>query len=262
MSEDEKKGKSRDIANLTSDHWKGKVHPISTPTILICSHNSRDSRCGVLGPLLHAEFTSYINKRASLSISNPAISEENTQKNGRGNATPKSHTYASHPEFKQDFIDKKSNLCPVNIGMISHIGGHKFAGNVIVYIPPDYPGPESDQNEANGNDNEIYIKQKGKDTGSYQNMTSKESVDPKFQKKLLQKEKDTDGNVDETINLDLDFASDSLHPLAGKGIWYGRVEPRHVEGIVEQTVGKGNIIRELFRGGVNEDGSPVRIGLY
>ena len=36
--------------------------------------------------------------------------------------------------------------------------------------------------------------------------------------------------------------------------WYGRVEPRHVEGIVEQTLLRGEIIGELFRGGMNMDG--------
>ncbi|KLJ06659.1 hypothetical protein EMPG_17845 [Blastomyces silverae] len=35
--------------------------------------------------------------------------------------------------------------------------------------------------------------------------------------------------------------------LAGKGIWYGRVEPRHVEGIVEETVLGGRVISEHFR---------------
>ena len=51
----------------------------------------------------------------------------------------------------------------------------------------------------------------------------------------------------------------NLSPLAGKGIWYGRVQPKHVEGIVEQTIGHGKVIRELFRGGINRNGSMIRI---
>ncbi|KAH7125594.1 Sucrase/ferredoxin-like-domain-containing protein [Dendryphion nanum] len=74
--------------------------PLKTPTILICSHNTRDTRCGVLGPLLATEFESVLARTD---------------------------------------IDAQ-------VGMISHIGGHKFAGNVIVYIPPgwrDEDGSES-----------------------------------------------------------------------------------------------------------------------
>ena len=35
------------------------------------------------------------------------------------------------------------------------------------------------------------------------------------------------------------------------GIWYGRVEPRHVKSILEETVKEGNIIGELWRGGLD-----------
>ena len=72
-----------------------------------------------------------------------------------------------------------------DVVLISHIGGHAFAGNVIIYFPKRWkPNP-------------------GKDDAS---------------------------------------------PLAGKGVWYGRVEPRHVWGIVEETVMGGRIIEELLRG--------------
>ena len=49
------------------------------------------------------------------------------------------------------------------------------------------------------------------------------------------------------------------HPLAGHGIWYGRVEPRHVEGIVGETVMRGRVIEELFRGGIRQDGEILRL---
>jgi hypothetical protein len=68
------------------------------------------------------------------------------------------------------------------VSLISHIGGHKFAGNVIIHIPPA-PG----------------------------------------------------------------------HPLSGMEIWYGRVEPRHVEGIVKQTVVNGSIIESVLRGVLGKD---------
>lgn len=73
--------------------------------------------------------------------------------------------------------------------MISHIGGHKWAGNVILYIPPSWKG----------------------------------------------------------------------HALAGKGVWYGRVEPGSVEGIVEKTVVGGTVIADLFRGGIDAERNVLRL---
>lgn len=76
-----------------------------------------------------------------------------------------------------------------DVAQISHIGGHKYAGNVIIYVPP---------------------------TG-------------------------VEGNS----------------ALAGAGIWYGRVGPENVEGVVEETFGKGRVIGELLRGGVVMGGGNV-----
>lgn len=81
----------------------------------------------------------------------------------------------------------------IDLAMISHVGGHAFAGNVIVYIPPDHP---IEANQGSG--------------------------------------------VDHLIS-----------PMAGMGIWYGRVEPKHVHGLLAATIGKGNIIGELWRGNMD-----------
>lgn len=80
------------------------------------------------------------------------------------------------------------------VALISHIGGHKFAGNIIIYIPP---GTKS----QNG----------------------------------------------------------GRHELEGCGIWYGRVEPSHVEGIVRETVLGGRVIEDLFRGGIRQGGEILRM---
>jgi (2Fe-2S) ferredoxin len=79
-------------------------------------------------------------------------------------------------------------------GIISHIGGHKFAGNVIIYVPKKAKAP-----------------------------------------------------------------SRQPHPLAGCGIWYGRVEPRHVECIVTRTILNGEVIEDLFRGGITKDSEILRL---
>ncbi|CAN9367810.1 unnamed protein product [Alternaria alternata] len=83
-------------------------------------------------------------------------------------------------EFKRRRID-------ADVGLISHIGGHKYAGNVIVYLPP--------------------------------------SIED--------------------------------NTLKGSGIWYGRIGPENVEGVVEETVVKGRVITELLRGGVTQGGGNI-----
>ncbi|KAI5806647.1 Sucraseferredoxin-like protein [Peziza echinospora] len=77
-----------------------KVHEMH---ILVCSHNSRDERCGIIGPILHDLFTECLESRGLL-----------------------------HPMDPDMSIRGK-----VRVSCISHIGGHKYAGNVVVYLPPD-----------------------------------------------------------------------------------------------------------------------------
>ena len=119
------------------------------PTIFICGHGGRDSRCGIMGALLRDEFEAHIRRK----------------------------------------MNERSRTKP-EVALISHIGGHVFAGNMIIYFPP----------------------------------------------------------------------TPTSHPLAGKGIWYGRVEPKHVEGILKETLGKGMVIEELFRGGLDLQGRPLKLG--
>ena len=136
------------------------------PTILICSHNSRDRRCGILGPLLHETFEEYITSQLY----------KNTKE------------WTSEGRIKFNLKeDKTFDIDPayrgIKVASVSHVGGHVWAGNVIIYIPSNYRLVDGEES-----------------------------------------------------------------PLAGKGVWYGRVEPKHVEGIVEETIKKGRVIEELLRG--------------
>lgn len=134
--------------------------------ILICGHGGRDDRCGKLAPILIAEFEEKLQRQNIPVIKDvPAVEadEVNTEVTG--------------------YVPK------ARIASISHIGGHKFAGNVIVYIPPSF----------------------------------------------------------------------SSNPLAGKGIWYGRVGPENVEGIVAKTILEGKVIKDQFRGGIGQDGEILRL---
>lgn len=164
LPEDQKE-KMRRVPELEGT-FQGLKDVQHSPTILICSHGKRDQRCGIMGPLLQSEFRRVLRGKGF------SIAEENAGDAGT--------------------VDEPGHA---NLGLISHIGGHKYAGNVIVYLPPSIA--------ENGNV--------------------------------------SDGS------------------LAGKGIWYGRVEPRHVEGIVEQTVLKGRVIEDHFRGGVGANGQFLRM---
>ncbi|RIA86569.1 Sucrase/ferredoxin-like-domain-containing protein [Glomus cerebriforme] len=77
---------------------KFTVEPIPyKAVILICSHMHRDKRCGVTAPLLKEEFDKIL-KSKSLDVESRA-----------------------------------GNNDGIAVYMTSHIGGHKFAGNVVVY---------------------------------------------------------------------------------------------------------------------------------
>jgi hypothetical protein len=100
-------------------------------------------------------------------------------------------------------ISAKPDDMTARIALISHIGGHKFAGNVILYIPPSARLPGGQDGDGKG----------------------------------------------------------EPHPLRGMGIWYGRVEPRHVQGIVEATLVGGKVVEELFRGGVERERGVLHLPL-
>ncbi|KAH7318342.1 Sucrase/ferredoxin-like-domain-containing protein [Stachybotrys elegans] len=147
------------------------VQDVRDVLVLICGHGGRDMRCGVMAPVLKTEF------------------EEKMAAQGMEIATGPRPLFTGERAAIEGDVEGKT---AARVGLISHIGGHKYAGNVIVYIPP----------------------------------TMKLGEEP--------------------------------HPLAGHGIWYGRVEPRHVEGIVKETIGKGNIIADMFRGAINGDRQILR----
>jgi len=154
------------------------VQDVNDIMILICGHGGRDMRCGILGPLLQTEFENTLPRLGIDVAHDPVIINEETNGGQSSIGGPVSGT--------RDRIAR--------VGLISHIGGHKFAGNVIIYLPPTT--------------------------------------------------KTTDGQD---------------HPFAGCGIWYGRVEPKHVEGIVQETIFNGKIIADMFRGGITRDGEIIRL---
>ncbi|CAI6096368.1 unnamed protein product [Clonostachys chloroleuca] len=155
------------------------VQDVDEVLVLICGHGGRDARCGVMGPLLRGEFEEKLGRTDGFEVRRgPVVVRDAAEE-------------ASQIEGS---VGEEEKVTGVRVGLVSHIGGHKFAGNVIIYLPP----------------------------------------------KLLQN-------------------GGKPHPLAGKGIWYGRVEPKHVEGLVNETVVKGNVVEDMFRGGIDSDRKILRL---
>lgn len=154
------------------------VQDVEDVLVLICGHGGRDGRCGVMGPVLRDEFEAQLPHQGFRVLK------------GAVEASPRTEEFLLKDTEKVDGKGKGT----ARVGLISHIGGHKFAGNVILYFPPGMKG--------------------------------------------------TDGKG---------------HGLAGCGIWYGRVEPKHVEGILKETLGEGTVIEELFRGGIRQGGEILRL---
>ncbi|CAK7271968.1 Altered inheritance of mitochondria protein 32 [Sporothrix epigloea] len=153
----------------------GVQEPIPDILVLICGHGERDARCGILGPVLQVAF------ERELARVGFQVEQGPKQVDGEDGESPETVT-----------VPTKT---PARVGLISHIGGHKFAGNVIIYLPPSLRTP--------------------------------------------------DGL--------------SVHPLAGYGIWYGRVETQHVEGLVHETVLQGRVVEEHFRGAINDRRQIIRL---
>lgn len=142
--------------------------------VLICGHGGRDARCGVIAPVLKGDFERVLGM-LGIEVRDGPVEVQGPGEEGQEQGT--------------DMVGGAAR-----VGSISHIGGHKFAGNVILYIPPGY--------------------------------------------------KTEDGKESK---------------LAGCGVCYGRVEPRHVEGIVRETVLGGRVIEELFRGGIRQGGEMLML---
>lgn len=151
------------------------VQDVEDILVLICGHGGRDMRCGVMGPVLRQEFETQLPNEGVQVLRGPVEIDVDERVAAISGAIEKPALTA-------------------RVGLISHIGGHKFAGNIIVYLPPSMKTSEGQP-----------------------------------------------------------------HPLAGHGIWYGRVEPKHVHGILKETILKGNVIEDMFRGGIRPNREILRL---
>ncbi|KAI1376471.1 Sucrase/ferredoxin-like-domain-containing protein [Hypoxylon crocopeplum] len=171
--------KDRLLKKEAYQHMLYGVRDVEDVLVLICGHGQRDKRCGIYGPILQEEFERQLPRAGIDVLQGPAVDEGVSAPQLPGTTGPDLEAEARHT---------------ARIGQISHIGGHKYAGNVIIYLPPRL--------------------------------------------------KNSAGNP---------------HPLAGHGIWYGRIDPKHVEGVIKETIISGNVIADHFRGGIKQNGEILRL---
>ncbi|GMG19064.1 unnamed protein product [Ambrosiozyma monospora] len=86
--------------------------PVDFDYVLICGHAKRDIRCGVLAPLIKNEFEAVLNRDGLLAIEEDDVNggKEDVKEKGEGEGEGK-----------------------VKVGVVSHIGGHVYAGNVLIF---------------------------------------------------------------------------------------------------------------------------------
>ncbi|BGP52473.1 hypothetical protein JCM8202_000119 [Rhodotorula sphaerocarpa] len=98
--------------------------------ILLCSHRKRDKRCSIAAPLLISQFHHHLEKHG-LHV------DERGDDLAHG---PPIEEWEGSEEDKEARMQEtlrgiKTDGGSVGLFKISHIGGHRYAGNVILYFP-------------------------------------------------------------------------------------------------------------------------------
>lgn len=164
--------------------------------ILLCSQKTRDARCGQSAPLLRREFMRHLQPRG----------------------------------LYRDLDDERPG--GVGIYFISHVGGHKYSANVMVYRRRDAFGldgtPKTVVKEGDGAGDGTGDEEGKKDGGEAEG------------KKEGEKTKDGEEVVEEKGDVG-----------AAQCIWLARVRPEDCEKIVEFTVLRGKVVKpeRQLRGG-------------
>lgn len=146
--------------------------------ILLCSQKTRDARCGQSAPLLRKELERHLRPLGLF----------------------------------RDLDDERPG--GVGVYFISHVGGHKYSANMMVYRRPDAFGLDSVE-RANVDDVKIIARKKKEKSEGEKNEPAEEDVG------------------------------------AGQCIWLARVRPEDCENLVKYTVLQGKVVKpeRQLRGG-------------
>ncbi|GAA5873051.1 hypothetical protein JCM3774_000323 [Rhodotorula dairenensis] len=98
--------------------------------ILLCSHRKRDKRCSIAAPLLISQFHHHlerhglhVDERGDDLAHGPPIEDWEGSEEAR------------EMRLRETLQGVKTDGGSVGLFKISHIGGHRYAGNVILYFP-------------------------------------------------------------------------------------------------------------------------------
>ena len=163
--------------------------------ILLCSQKTRDARCGQSAPLLRKELQRHLQPLG----------------------------------LYRDLDDERPG--GVGIYFISHVGGHKYSANMMVYRRPNAFGVDDVQRAQ---------------------LPGGEDLKPKKPSELKKGLTGTaNGGEGEKKESDEKDEEDEEDVGAGQCIWLARVKPEDCEGIVKFTVLQGKVIKPetQLRGG-------------
>ncbi|CAD6575804.1 MAG: hypothetical protein ASARMPRED_007473 [Alectoria sarmentosa] len=155
--------------------------------ILMCSQRTRDARCGQSAPLLQREFERHLRPLG----------------------------------LYRDMRDQRPG--GVGIYFISHVGGHKFSANIMIYRRADAVGKRREVADVIGNAN-----------GEIRDVDEETSTEG--EENSVGKEKKAKGWEEEE---------------GAQCIWLARVRPEDCEGIIKYTVLQGKVVKpeRQLRGG-------------
>ncbi|KAL4081924.1 Sucrase/ferredoxin-like-domain-containing protein [Scleroderma yunnanense] len=115
-----------------SDTLKSWILPYSC-LILLCSHKRRDKRCAVAAPVLEKSFTQCLEHEGwEVHTDLEDLSSKPTLESLLSSRTPEGQ------DLEAVYQSQLRTLGGEHKALIlrsSHIGGHKFAGNVVIYTP-------------------------------------------------------------------------------------------------------------------------------
>lgn len=166
--------------------------------ILLCSQRTRDVRCGQSAPLLRKEFERHLRPLG----------------------------------LYRELDDERPG--GVGIYFVSHVGGHKYAANVIVYRRRDFNNwYRHDTANGDGDDGEEEEDDDGDDGA----------------------ESDTDTDQEEKSRAKSKKTNNPAEEGASQGIWLARVRPEDCENIIRYTVIQGKVVKpgHQLRGGFDRE---------
>lgn len=176
---------SQEIHSLTPLRSRPCPH---SAVILLCSQRTRDVRCGQSAPLLRKEFERHLRPLGLF----------------------------------RELDDERPG--GVGIYFVSHVGGHKYAANVIVYRRRDF----------------TWYRQDTTTTATADDDDDESDTDTDHEERGRSKNTRTNNPADEG---------------ASQGIWLARVRPEDCENIIRYTVLQGKVVKpgHQLRGGFDRE---------